>query len=82
MFIEREEDIAPKVHIKYTFAYVVIPNIDSHFNQRPWCPRHFCKKESRTFTSYDGKPTLMHSVLSEPDYKGSLREAYDNYKND
>ena len=31
---------------------------------------------------YDGKPDKMHEVMNNPDYKGSIKEAFDGKKID
>lgn len=75
--IEREEDIAPKTYIKYTFAYLCFPMIKPTYEITPWCPRALQLKENRTFSMYDGKPDKMHEVLNDEQFRGSLKDAYE-----
>jgi hypothetical protein len=51
--IEREQDIEPKVSIKYTTGIVTIPKIDQNFAMVTWCPRIIREKEDRSFTLQD-----------------------------
>eukprot|EP00347_Sterkiella_histriomuscorum_P008274 403345707 len=82
-YFVRDEDIAPKVHIKYTFAYVSIPQINQNYEMKSWCPRYIQEKEKRSFSMYDGKPDEhLHEILNNQDYRGSIRDAYDKHKKD
>jgi hypothetical protein len=37
--VERDEDIAQKTSIKYTFAYIVFPTILKSREPTVWCPK-------------------------------------------
>ncbi|CDW71460.1 UNKNOWN [Stylonychia lemnae] len=79
---KRDEDIAPKTHIKYTFAFLCLPLIKANYQMQSWCPQEIKRREKRSFSMYDGKPEKLHEIMNNPEYKGSLKEALDGKRLD
>ena len=54
-----------------------MPVVDKNYQMVAWCPRAIQNVESRSFSMYDGLPEKMHYVLNTQNYKGSLKDAYE-----
>lgn len=79
-FYIREENIEPKIHIKYTFAYLCLPRVRKDYSITSWCPKAIQETERRSYGMYDGKPELLHDVLNSENFRGSLRDSFYNGK--
>ena len=51
--LEREQDIEPKVSVKFTFAHVILPKVDNNYEMIAWCPRTIKEREDRSFNFED-----------------------------
>jgi len=81
---EREENISPKIRVKYTFAFLAFPHITPTFQIEPWCPAVIEKNEGSNF-HYAGSHSAMAGILNQEGpyskllydiLEGSLYDAY------
>jgi hypothetical protein len=77
---KREQDIEPKVSIKYTFGYLCLPKVCSNYEFMTWCPRAIINKTGRSFSLADaGTGTSVDPLceaINTEHYKGSIKHNF------